>query len=104
MAALREIEFDRATGKLSDADYAELKARYTEQAIAAMRRGTATPTSRLARPTDDEIEAAVRAYRADVCAVPDVRTAPGTRRGLLLELRTVLTRQVRRLRRTCRRA
>jgi len=63
--ALREIEFDRATGKLSEADYAELKARYTKQAIAAMResRDGATMTTG-DRPSDDEIEAAVQAYRA----------------------------------------
>jgi hypothetical protein len=35
--ALREIEFDRATGKLSDTDYDSLKASYTAQAITAMR-------------------------------------------------------------------
>lgn len=35
--ALREIEFDRATGKLSDADYDSLKASYTQRAISAMR-------------------------------------------------------------------
>ena len=33
VVALREIEFDRATGKLSDADYAELKTRYTRAAL-----------------------------------------------------------------------
>ena len=37
--ALRELEFDRETGKISDADYEPLKARYTEQAIAVMRAG-----------------------------------------------------------------
>jgi hypothetical protein len=37
LAALKEIEFDRATDKLADADYAELKARYTAEAVAAMR-------------------------------------------------------------------
>ncbi len=37
LAALREIEFDRATGKLSDADYATLKNRYTATALAAIR-------------------------------------------------------------------
>src|SRR5205085_10362749 len=37
IVALREIEFDRATGKLSDSDYAELKSRYTARALAAMR-------------------------------------------------------------------
>jgi len=35
--ALREIEFDRETGKLSDGDYDSLKASYTQQAITAMR-------------------------------------------------------------------
>ena len=35
--ALKEIEFDRATGKLSDADYESLKAKYTSEALAAMR-------------------------------------------------------------------
>jgi hypothetical protein len=35
--ALREIEFDRATGKLSDADYAALKASYTERALGELR-------------------------------------------------------------------
>lgn len=37
--ALRELEFDRQTGKISDADYSPLKARYTEQALAVMRAG-----------------------------------------------------------------
>jgi hypothetical protein len=37
LRALKEIEFDRATGKLSDADYEQLKAKYTESALAAMR-------------------------------------------------------------------
>lgn len=35
--ALREIEFDRETGKLADHDYAVLRERYTNQALAAMR-------------------------------------------------------------------
>jgi ribosomal protein L40E len=39
--ALRELEFDRETGKISDADYGPLKARYTEQALVAMRAGDA---------------------------------------------------------------
>src|SRR5436309_1724773 len=37
LRALKEIEFDRATGKLSDADYEQLKAKYTAEALAAMR-------------------------------------------------------------------
>lgn len=35
--ALREIEFDRATGKLSDEDYAALRARYAPLALAELR-------------------------------------------------------------------
>lgn len=38
--ALREIEFDRATGKLSDSDYDSLKASYTQRAVEVMRGGT----------------------------------------------------------------
>ena len=38
LRALKEIEFDRATGKLSDADYDELHARYTQEALVALRR------------------------------------------------------------------
>ncbi len=37
LAALREIEFDRETGKLSDEDYAQLKAKYTAEALAILR-------------------------------------------------------------------
>ncbi len=37
LRALKEIEFDRATGKLSDSDYEQLKAKYTGEALAAMR-------------------------------------------------------------------
>ena len=36
LLALKEIEFDRATGKLSDADYEQLQRRYEAQAIATM--------------------------------------------------------------------
>ncbi len=64
VAALREIEFDRATGKLSESDYADLKARYTKEAIAAMRRAKSGTAA------DDEIEAAVRAYRDSHPACP----------------------------------
>ena len=40
--ALRELEFDRETGKISESDYGPLKARYTEQALAVMRAGSAS--------------------------------------------------------------
>ena len=37
LRALKEIEFDRATGKLSDADYNALNTKYTAEALAALR-------------------------------------------------------------------
>jgi hypothetical protein len=74
VAALREIEFDKATGKLSDVDYAELKGRYTEQAIVAMRVETSAAAASV--PNDDEIEAAVRAYREGACACPTCGPRP----------------------------
>jgi hypothetical protein len=37
LAALKEIDFDRETGKLSDSDYEYLKARYTRAALDAFR-------------------------------------------------------------------
>jgi hypothetical protein len=71
VVALREIEFDRATGKLSDADYVDLKARYTERALQAMRAGST-------QGMEDEIEAAVRAYRSHMrgCARCGPRPEP----------------------------
>jgi Double zinc ribbon len=75
VTALREIEFDRATGKLSDTDYAELKRRYTQEAIIAMRReGPAV----VDESNDDEIEAAVRAFRAGqpICPTCGPRPEP----------------------------
>jgi ribosomal protein L40E len=52
--ALRELEFDRQTGKISDADYAPLKARYTEQALAVMRAGNSPVCERCGpRPEAD---------------------------------------------------
>jgi hypothetical protein len=63
VAALREIEFDRATGKLSDADYAQLKERYMGDALAVLRRSTTARGDASSATVDDEIERAVRSYR-----------------------------------------
>ena len=65
VVALREIEFDRATGKLSDADYNALKARYTGEAIAAMR--TAERDS-VQPATLDLAEEAILRYRRRVAS------------------------------------
>jgi hypothetical protein len=68
--ALREIEFDRATGKLSDSDYAELRTRYTERALDAMRQADAAPAA------DDPVEAVVLAYRARLKACVECGPRP----------------------------
>lgn len=72
VVALREIEFDRVTGKLSDSDYAELKSRYTERALAAMRAGSA------GQEGVDPAELAILASRALLrsCARCGPRTEP----------------------------
>jgi len=51
LRALKEIEFDRATGKLSDQDYDALKAKYTGEALAAMRGEQGARSSTLPLPT-----------------------------------------------------
>jgi hypothetical protein len=61
IVALREIEFDRATGKLSDADYVDLKTRYTRRALDAMRASGAVAAD---AAVEDVVEAAVLAIRA----------------------------------------
>ena len=60
IVALREIEFDRATGKLSESDYTALKRTYSEQALREMRRAGGVA----ADAVTDPIEARVRAVRA----------------------------------------
>jgi cytochrome c-type biogenesis protein CcmI len=68
--ALREIEFDRATGKLSDDDYAALKAEYTRTALVELRAREDTAGTNSALLPDDAVaaadaaEAAVLKYRA----------------------------------------
>ncbi len=47
LAALKEIEFDRETGKLSDEDYAFLKSKYTGAALEALRAEPAEAVARL---------------------------------------------------------
>jgi hypothetical protein len=69
LTALKEIEFDRETGKLSDADYDLLKQKYTAAALEALR------AEERAAPADVEalIAARVKSLRASpagsaVCA------------------------------------
>lgn len=73
LAALREVEFDRETGKLSPEDYQELKAAYMVEAVAAMRAeersGRAASAGGAARPvSDEELEAVIRHFRGRAVA------------------------------------
>jgi hypothetical protein len=65
LTALKEIEFDRETGKLSDSDYEFLKGKYTAEALDALRHESEAAAS-------DDIEAMVtakvRALRAALAA------------------------------------
>jgi len=66
IVALREIEFDRATGKLSESDYSELRRTYAQRALAEMRaqQGSASQSSDAAPiGAADPVEALVSAYR-----------------------------------------
>ena len=62
LAALKEIEFDRATGKLSDGDYQTMLARYTKEAVEALREAEAPAAAggngdgAAAPPGDDPVE------------------------------------------------
>lgn len=59
LLALREIEFDRATGKLAEEDYVRLKARYESDAIAAIRAEERAATEE-ARPAADRADEVIR--------------------------------------------
>jgi len=49
LRALKEIEFDRATGKLGDVDYDTLKQKYTGEALEALREDVPKPPRETAR-------------------------------------------------------
>ena len=68
LSALKEIEFDKATGKLSDADYSLLKQQYTQAAVQAMRAEEQAPSTAgsgagVTDPVEAIISAKVRALR-----------------------------------------
>lgn len=65
LRALKEIEFDRATGKLSDVDYESLKRKYEAAALAALRgEQGARSTEQKPQPSP-----AVRSVRHAPCSV-----------------------------------
>jgi hypothetical protein len=68
LAALKEIEFDRETGKLSDEDYAFLKAKYTGAALQALR--AESPEAAGSADVEALIAARVRALRSAATSAP----------------------------------
>lgn len=67
LAALKEIEFDRETGKLSDEDYELLKAKYTVQAVEALR---GEQTGLVSNDIEALIAAKVRSLRSATATTP----------------------------------
>ena len=68
LAALKEIEFDRETGKLSDEDYAFLKTKYTGVALEALR--AEAPEAAAGGDVEVLIAARVRALRSAATSAP----------------------------------
>jgi hypothetical protein len=66
LTALKEIEFDRETGKLSDADYELLKRKYTAAALDALRLEEGSAPADL----EEMIAARVRAIRSAPAGAP----------------------------------
>jgi hypothetical protein len=64
LTALKEIEFDRETGKLSEADYEFLKAKYTNAALEALRVDSAGESGTVSDDVEAMVAARVRALRS----------------------------------------
>lgn len=77
LAALKELDFDREMGKLSDEDYATLRATYTAEALAALRAEEPAATA-----IDDPAEALIaraRGASGTACADCGPRPEPDAR-------------------------
>ena len=82
LLALREIEFDRATGKLSDADYTSLKQKYSRSALAAIRdekaeEGQADRSGETA-PDAEAVIAEAKSRRSGECPTCQYAVEPGS--------------------------
>jgi Double zinc ribbon len=70
LTALKEIEFDRETGKLSESDYELLKARYTAAALEAIRFEGGTPSELVSDDVESMVAARVRTLRSASATAP----------------------------------
>ncbi len=66
LAALKEIDFDRATGKLSDEDYESMKSRFTAEALEALKAvdAGAVNADAVDAGAQDDVEARITAARS----------------------------------------
>ncbi len=82
LLALREIEFDRATGKLSENDYAQLKQQYSAHALKAIEEEKALGIAQGAHDrADDAAEALiqrVKSQRSPDCPTCQHPLVPGS--------------------------
>jgi hypothetical protein len=67
LLALKEIEFDRATGKLSDEDYAALKTKYSKVALAAIEAEEQEELDMAAEDVAEELIKRAAAGRGTAC-------------------------------------
>ena len=87
-AAIKDLEFDHAMSKLSDADYKSLRAKYEAKAVAILQELDSVAAARKRNPrmtlTDESIELQVHQLRGGaskvvVCVKCGVRAAPSDR-------------------------
>ncbi len=82
LLALREIEFDRATGKLSDDDYASLKQEYSQAALAAIKMEKAADVEQAGTdqvpPDAEAVIARARSQRSGECPTCQYTLEPGS--------------------------
>ena len=82
LLALKEIEFDRATGKLSDDDYASLRGRYAQRVMEAIKAEEAEQAAERVAETavaaEDPAEALIEAVRSRARACPACGPRPET--------------------------
>jgi len=82
LLALREIEFDRATGKLSDDDYASLMQEYSQAALVAIKAEKAAEVEEAGTdqvPSDAEAAIArARSQRSGECPTCQYTLEPGS--------------------------
>ncbi|MFB3110587.1 MAG: zinc ribbon domain-containing protein [Gemmatimonadales bacterium] len=82
LLALHEIEFDRATGKLSDDDYESLKQEYSQAALAAIKAEKAADEEKAGtdrvQPDAEAVIARARSQRSGECPTCQYTLEPGS--------------------------